>query len=165
MPAGFTAEFANSLNKICPLEVKEAAEGDIVKAGRILIAPGDRHLSVEKRRLATVVHLSDGENVNGHKPSAGVLFDSVALEFGNAAMGIIMTGMGKDGSREIGNIYAEGGITIAQDEESSVVYGMPRVATEHKYITRVGITRQHGRCYQRLHRNERLKNSIIVSGV
>ena len=137
MPPGFTAEFANSLNKICPLEVKEAADGDIIKPGRILIAPGDRHVTVEKRRLAAVARLLDGENVNGHKPSAGVLFDSVAEQYGNASLAIIMTGMGRDGSREIGRIYGEGGVTLAQDQESSVVYGMPRVATEHEYISRV----------------------------
>lgn len=137
MPPGFTAEFANSLNKICPLEVKEAAEGDIIKPGRILIAPGDKHLKVEKKRLATVAHLVDGENVNGHKPSVGVLFDSVAEQYGNASLAIIMTGMGRDGAREIGGIYGEGGRTLAQDEESSVVFGMPRVAIEHNYISRV----------------------------
>jgi len=119
MPAGFTREFANSLDKICPLEVKEAAEGDIVKPGRILIAPGDRHLKVEKKPLATVAHVEDSENVNGHKPSAGVLFDSIAEQYGNAALAIIMTGMGKDGSREIGRIYQKGSTTLAQDEESS----------------------------------------------
>ncbi|PIE04579.1 MAG: chemotaxis response regulator protein-glutamate methylesterase [Spirochaetales bacterium] len=135
MPAGFTAEFARSLDTICPLEVKEAAEGDILKPGRILIAPGGYHLSVEKKSLATVVHVQEGDTVNGHKPSAGVLFESVAREFGNSAVGIIMTGMGRDGSREIGSIYSEGGITIAQDEETSIVYGMPKVAMEHGYIT------------------------------
>ena len=102
MPAGFTAEFANSLNKICPLEVKEAADGDILKPGRILIAPGSRHIKVEKKSLAAIARVVDGENVNGHKPSAGVLFDSVAEQYGNAALAVIMTGMGRDGSREIG---------------------------------------------------------------
>ncbi len=137
MPAGFTREFANSLDKICPLEVKEAADGDLIKPGRILIAPGNKHLKVEKKSLAAVAHVMDGENVNGHKPSAGVLFDSVAEQYGNASLAIIMTGMGRDGSREIGEIYKEGGITVAQDEESSVVFGMPRVAIEHNYITQV----------------------------
>lgn len=137
MPPGFTAEFANSLNKICPLEVKEAVDGDILKPGRILIAPGDRHIRVEKRRLAAVARLEDGDTVNGHKPSVGVLFDSVSAQYGNAALAIIMTGMGRDGSREIGRIYEQGSMTLAQDEESSVVFGMPRVAIEHKYITQV----------------------------
>ena len=134
MPAGFTSEFAASLHRACPLEVKEAADGDVVKPGRVLVAPGDRHLTVEKRRLAAVARLDDGEVVNGHKPSVGVLFDSVAENYGNAAAALIMTGMGKDGAREIGNVFAEGGTTIAQDEASSVVYGMPRVAVEHGYI-------------------------------
>jgi two-component system chemotaxis response regulator CheB len=137
MPAGFTAEFANSLNNICPLEVKEAGDGDLLKPGRILIAPGDRHVKVEKLRLAPVVRVVDGGPVNGHKPSAGVLFDSVAEQFGNASIAIIMTGMGRDGAREIGRIYEEGGVTLAQDEGSSVVFGMPRAAAEHGYITRV----------------------------
>jgi len=137
MPAGFTREFANSLNKICPLEVKEAAEGDILKPGRILIAPGDRHLTVEKKSLATIVHLEDGENVNGHKPSAGVLFESVAKNFQNNAVAIIMTGMGKDGSRELGQILEAGSRTIAQDEHSSIVFGMPRVAIEMGHAQQV----------------------------
>ncbi len=137
MPAGFTREFSASLDRICPLEVKEAAEGDILKAGRILIAPGDAHVSVEKKPLAAVIHLQNTELVNGHKPSAGVLFDSVAREYGNKSIAVIMTGMGKDGAREIGSIYKEGGMTIAQDEESSVVFGMPKVAIEHDYIRQI----------------------------
>ncbi len=137
MPAGFTREFANSLDKICSLEVKEAEEGDLINPGRILIAPGNKHLKVEKKRLAAVAHVLDGENVNGHKPSAGVLFNSVAEQYGNAALAIIMTGMGRDGSREIGEVFKEGSVTLAQDEESSVVFGMPRVAIEHDYISQV----------------------------
>ena len=130
MPAGFTEEFANSLNRICPLEVKEAQEGDLVKQGRILIAPGDKHLVVEKRSLATIAHLSDAEPQNGHRPSADVLFASVLKEFQNRALGIIMTGMGKDGAAKIAELYREGSRTIGQDEGSSIVYGMPRVAWE-----------------------------------
>ncbi|RKX73002.1 MAG: hypothetical protein DRP60_12670 [Spirochaetes bacterium] len=95
------------------------------------------HLKVEKKRLAAVAHVLDGENVNGHKPSAGVLFNSVAEQYGNAALAIIMTGMGRDGSREIGEVFKEGSVTLAQDEESSVVFGMPRVAIEHDYISQV----------------------------
>lgn len=130
MPAGFTEEFANSLNRVCPLEVKEAAEGDIVKPGRILIAPGDKHLEVEKRSLATIAHLSSAEPQNGHRPSADVLFASVAKEFQNKALGIIMTGMGRDGAAKLAELYREGSRTIGQDEASSIVYGMPRVAWE-----------------------------------
>jgi two-component system chemotaxis response regulator CheB len=137
MPVGFTREFANSLNKISPLEVKEAQEGDLLKAGRILIAPGDRHVEVEKRKLASIIHLSDAPPQNGHKPSAGVLFESVAQSFGENCIAIIMTGMGRDGASEIGKIFKRGGMTIAQDENSSVVFGMPRVAIENKNIREV----------------------------
>lgn len=130
MPAGFTEEFANSLNKICPLEVKEAAEGDLVKPGRILIAPGDKHMEVERKPLATIVHLTDNPPRNGHRPSVDVLFASVRKEFQNRSLGIIMTGMGRDGAAEIVQLYREGSRTIGQDEASSIVYGMPRVAWE-----------------------------------
>ena len=130
MPPGFTEEFANSLNKICPLEVREAHEGDIVKPGRILIAPGDKHLEIERRSLGTIAHLTDAEPQNGHRPSADVLFASVRKEYQNRALGIIMTGMGKDGAAQLAELYREGSRTIGQDEESSIVYGMPRVAWE-----------------------------------
>lgn len=130
MPAGFTEEFAHSLDRICPLEVKEAHEGDLVKPGRILIAPGDRHLSVERKPLASIAHLSDAPPENGHRPSADVLFESVAREYQNRALGIIMTGMGRDGAAKLAELYREGSRTIGQDEESSIVYGMPRVAWE-----------------------------------
>ncbi|HET7838936.1 MAG TPA: chemotaxis response regulator protein-glutamate methylesterase [Rectinemataceae bacterium] len=135
MPPGFTEEFAKSLDRICPLEVKEAADGDIVRQGRILIAPGDRHILVEKRPLGTVVRLSESAPMNGHRPSADVLFESVAKSYGNRAMGVIMTGMGRDGARELGSIFREGGITLGQDESSSVVYGMPKVAFELGHVT------------------------------
>lgn len=135
MPVGFTEEFARSLDKICPLEVKEAADGDIVKPGRVLIAPGDRHLCVEKKSLAAVARLSDAPPENGHRPSADVLFASAAKAYQNRVLGVIMTGMGRDGARELGSIYREGGITLGQDEASSVVYGMPKVAFEMGHVT------------------------------
>lgn len=130
MPPGFTKEFAASLDKICPLEVKEAEDGDLIKPGRILIAPGGKHLIVEKRSLAAVAKVIDTEPQSGHKPSVDVLFESVAKEYQNHALGIIMTGMGKDGAQNITRLYTEGSRTIGQDEASSVVYGMPRVAWE-----------------------------------
>lgn len=136
MPAGFTLEFARSLDRICPLEVKEAAEGDILKPGRILIAPGNFHIEVERRSLAGIVHVTDAPYVNSHRPSADVLFASVARHYGNRSLGVIMTGMGSDGARELGSIYREGGLTLGQDEASSVVYGMPRVAWELGYVQR-----------------------------
>lgn len=134
MPPGFTAEFAKSLDRICPLDVKEAAEGDLIRPGRILIAPGDTHIVVEKKSLAAIVHITDDPPVNGHRPSADVLFESVAREYKNHALGIIMTGMGRDGARELGSILHEGGITLGQDQKSSVVYGMPKVAWELGHV-------------------------------
>ena len=135
MPPGFTEEFARSLDRICPLDVKEAADGDLLKPGRVLIAPGDKHLLVEKKSLAAVVRLSDAPPENGHRPSADILFASVAREYGNRALGVIMTGMGRDGARELGALFREGGITLGQDEASSVVYGMPKVAFELGHVT------------------------------
>ncbi|MDR1316276.1 MAG: chemotaxis response regulator protein-glutamate methylesterase [Spirochaetales bacterium] len=135
MPAGFTDEFAKSLDRICPQEVKEAEEGDIVKPGRILIAPGGtRHMIVEKKPLAIITHLVEQDLVNGHRPSADVLFESVAKNFSSQALALIMTGMGRDGAQKIGDVYRAGGITLGQDEASSIVYGMPRVAFENGFI-------------------------------
>lgn len=134
MPAGFTEEFAASLDRICPLEVKEAADGDLLKPGRVLLAPGDWHVVVEKRALSGIVRVNQDAAESGHRPSADVLFRSVAKEYGNKALAVIMTGMGKDGARELGSIYREGGITLGQDEATSVVYGMPKVAYEMGHV-------------------------------
>jgi len=130
MPPGFTNEFAKSLARICPLEVKEAEEGDAIKSGRILIAQGNKHLEVERKGTGSIVRLSNSPLVSGHRPSADVLFASVALSYQNHALGVIMTGMGRDGAAQLGTIYKEGGMTLGQDEKTSVVYGMPRVAYE-----------------------------------
>ena len=130
MPAGFTEEFANSLNNICPLEVKEAKDGDLVKGGRILIAPGNYHIYVERKSLATVVRLSDAPQRNGHRPSADVLFESVAEQYQNRALGVIMTGMGNDGAAQLAEMRRQGAHTLGQDEQSCIVYGMPKVAFE-----------------------------------
>jgi two-component system chemotaxis response regulator CheB len=134
MPAGFTSEFAKSLDRVCPLDVKEAEDGDIIQSGRILVAQGNRHLEVEKKSLAAIVRLSDAPQVSGHRPSADVLFASVAMAYQNHALGVIMTGMGRDGAAQLGTIYKEGGMTLGQDEGSSVVYGMPRVAYELGHV-------------------------------
>ena len=135
MPPGFTEEFAKSLDKICPLDVKEAADGDLLRPGRVLIAPGDRHILVERKPLGVVARLSEAPPENGHRPSADVLFASVAQVYANRAMGVIMTGMGRDGARELGSIYKEGGLTLGQDEASCVVYGMPKVAFELGHVS------------------------------
>lgn len=137
MPKGFTGEFAKSLNEICPLSVKEAKSGDLIESGRVLIAPGDQHMEIEKKRLANVVRLTQDPPVNGHRPSVDVLFSSVAAAYGGNALAIIMTGMGKDGAAQIGNIHKQGGVTIAQDETTSVVFGMPKAAIENGSIHHV----------------------------
>jgi two-component system chemotaxis response regulator CheB len=134
MPQGFTNEFAKSLDRLCPLEVKEAEEGDAVLPGRILIAQGNKHLEVGRQGGAVIAHLSDAPLVSGHRPSADVLFASVALVYQNRALGVIMTGMGRDGAAQLGTIYKEGGMTLGQDESSAVVYGMPRVAFELGHV-------------------------------
>lgn len=137
MPAGFTTEFANSLDRICPLDVKEVTDGDVLSPGRIFIAPGNFHIEVERKKLAAVVRTSSADLMNGHRPSADVLFSSVAKYYGGNALAVIMTGMGRDGATEIGTIFAKGGITVGQDEESSIVYGMPKVATERGFVDHV----------------------------
>jgi len=134
MPAGFTNEFAKSLDRICPLDVKEAEDGDAIRPGRILIAQGNKHLEVEKSGMNSVARLSNTPLVSGHRPSADVLFASVAMAYTNRALGVIMTGMGRDGAQHLGTIYKEGGMTLGQDEASAVVYGMPRVAYELGHV-------------------------------
>lgn len=130
MPPGFTTEFARSLDRLSPLEVKEAEDGDMVRSGRILIAPGDYHLEVERKQLGVVAKINQKPLWNGHRPSVGMLYKSALSVWGEHLCAIIMTGMGKDGSEEIGEIRRAGGLTIGQDAASSVVYGMPRVAEE-----------------------------------
>ena len=137
MPEGFTELFARRLDESCALEVKEAESGDVLVAGRVLICPGERHIKVRKMALANTAVLSDEPRVNGHRPSVDVLFRSVAGEFGNRSMGVLMTGMGDDGAQGMGQIKDSGGVTIAQSEESCVVYGMPKAAIERGFAMRV----------------------------
>jgi two-component system chemotaxis response regulator CheB len=137
MPEGFTAMFAQRLNETCAIEVKEARSGDLLAPGRALVCPGDKHMKVKHMPLGDVVVLTEGEKVNGHRPSADVLMASVALEFRDQAIGVLMTGMGEDGAEGLGVIKSHGGLTIAQAEESCVVYGMPRTAVERGHATRV----------------------------
>jgi two-component system chemotaxis response regulator CheB len=137
MPEGFTQMFSNRLDSACAIEVKEAQSGDLLLAGRALICPGNRHMRVRHMPMGDVVVLSDDDRVNGHRPSADVLFYSVAKEFRAKALGLIMTGMGEDGADGIGAIKEAGGLAVAQDEASSVVFGMPKVAIERGNVNRV----------------------------
>jgi two-component system, chemotaxis family, protein-glutamate methylesterase/glutaminase len=137
MPDGFTEMFAKRLDELSALRVKEAQSGDVLQAGRVLICPGSRHLKVKRLPLGDIVVLSDEPRENGHRPSVDVLMRSVAEEFKAQAVGVLMTGMGDDGAEGLGAIKREGGMTIAQSEESCVVYGMPKAAIERGYAIRV----------------------------
>ena len=137
MPEGFTEMFSRRLEEICPIAVKEVQSGDLLLAGRALICPGNRHLKVKRLPLGDVAVLNDEPRVNGHRPSVDVLFKSVAEEFGEKSIGVLMTGMGEDGAQGMGLIKAAGGMTIAQSEESCVVFGMPKAAIERGFAVRV----------------------------
>jgi two-component system chemotaxis response regulator CheB len=137
MPAVFTGAFAARLNGLCALSVKEAEEGDEILAGRVLVAPGGRHMTVTRADGRCLVRLSDDDPVSGHRPSVDVLMASVAEEYGCSAVGVIMTGMGKDGARGIARLRERGGWVIAQDEESSVVFGMNGEVVRNGHAHRV----------------------------
>jgi two-component system chemotaxis response regulator CheB len=137
MPVGFTEMFARRLNESCAIEVKEAQPGDLLIAGRALVCPGDKHIRVHKMPLAATAALCDEPRVNGHRPSVDVLFHSVAAEFGEKSIGVLMTGMGEDGAAGLGEIKRAGGFTIAQSEDSCVVFGMPKAAIERGHAMRI----------------------------
>ena len=130
MPAGFTAEFANSLDNICPLKVTEAKDGEPILGGHVYIAPGSYHMFVDHKPLGNFIKLSQDDPRNGHRPSCDVLFESVANIYKNHALGVIMTGMGRDGAAQITEMRKKGAWTLGQNKESSIVYGMPKVAFE-----------------------------------
>ena len=128
MPEKFTALFAERLNQICQVEVREAKDGDRLRDGLALVAPGGRHMMLRRSGAQYVVDVRDGPLVNRHKPSVDVLFRSVAQAAGRNALGIIMTGMGADGARGLQEMHSAGAKTIAEDESSCVVFGMPKEA-------------------------------------
>jgi two-component system chemotaxis response regulator CheB len=130
MPEKFTAMFAERLNSLCEIEVREAKDGDRVLPGRALIAPGGRHMMLKRSGAQYYVEVKDGPVVNRHKPSVDVLFRSVAQVAGRNALGVIMTGMGDDGARGMKEMHDAGAQTIAEDESTCVVFGMPKVAIE-----------------------------------
>lgn len=137
MPEGFTELFARRLDECCAIDVKEAQSGDLIIAGRALICPGNRHMKVKRMPLGDIIVLSDDDRVNGHRPSVDVLFRSVAQEFGNNSLAVIMTGMGEDGADGMAAIKKAGGMTVAQSEDSCVVFGMPKAAIERGHAIRV----------------------------
>ncbi|OPX98322.1 MAG: Chemotaxis response regulator protein-glutamate methylesterase [Syntrophorhabdus sp. PtaB.Bin006] len=128
MPEHFTASFAKRLNDLCRINVKEAEDSDTVIRGRALIAPGNRHMLLKRSGARYFVEVKDGPLVNRHRPSVDVLFRSAARYAGKNAVGVIMTGMGDDGAKGLLEMKQEGAYTIAQDEASCVVFGMPKEA-------------------------------------
>jgi two-component system chemotaxis response regulator CheB len=132
MPEGFTKAFADRLDRLCTIAVKEAEDGDALLPGRALLAPGNRHMRLARDGATStnkwIVRVADGPRVLRHKPSVEVLFESCAQYAGKNAMGIIMTGMGNDGATGLLSMRKAGALTIGQDEASCVVYGMPREA-------------------------------------
>jgi len=128
MPEKFTAAFAQRMNGLCALEVKEAADGDAVLRGHVLIAPGNRHMLLQRSGARYYVAVKDGPLVSRHRPSVDVLFRSAARSAGANAVGIIMTGMGDDGAKGLAEMQAAGALTVAQDEATSIVFGMPKEA-------------------------------------
>ena len=130
IPPVFSRALAERLDQLCRCKVKEAEEGDTLEPGRVLIAPGSSHLRLKRASGKWVVALDEEAPVGGHRPSVDVLFDSVARAFGNKVIGVLLTGMGRDGAKGLLEIKRQGGITVIQDAATSVVYGMPRAARE-----------------------------------
>jgi len=130
MPAGFTKTFAERLNLSCPQQIQEAKHGELVLPGHVYIAPGDSHMEVIAQQDGYHIVLNDGPRVSGHRPSVDVLFKSVAEVGQQYAIALILTGMGNDGAIGCQHISHHGGFCIAQDEQSSVVFGMPQAAVQ-----------------------------------
>jgi two-component system chemotaxis response regulator CheB len=130
IPSVFSKLFADRLNLQTQFNVKEAQTGDVIESGTVLIAPGDKHMRIKKVANKYIVEIMQGAKINGHCPSVDVLFESVAKVVAKNAVGIILTGMGRDGANGLALMRKAGARTIGQDEQSSVVYGMPKVAFE-----------------------------------
>ncbi len=137
MPADFTGPFAKRIDAESKLDVREATDGQELRQGLALIAPGDRHLRVTRRGSKLVASLDAGPKVSGFRPSVDVMFESVASAVGDRAVGVIMTGMGFDGAAGTKILKSRGAFTIAQDKETSIVYGMPKAAAETNCVDRI----------------------------
>lgn len=138
MPPGFTAPFAQRLNSLCSVTVREAAHKDPILPGVVYIAPAGMHMTIDRPSESLSLICLDKQPENSlHMPSVDVMMKSVAKNFGNSAMGVIMTGMGSDGAQGMKAIHREGGLTVGQDEASCIVYGMPRACAELGVLNRV----------------------------
>ena len=130
MPPNFTKSFAKRLDALCEINVHEAKDGERILTGNAYIAPGDKHMEIVKSGADYRVRLNDGPLVSGHKPAVDVMFESIAKVAGKNSIGALLTGMGKDGAQGLLSMYQAGAITMIQDEETSVVWGMPKAAAE-----------------------------------
>ncbi len=137
MPVGFTKAFAERLNSTCPIRVKEAENGDKLEQGLALIAPGGKHMLLQRSGTTYYVEVKDGPPINRHKPSVDVLFKSAANSAGSNAIAVILTGMGDDGAKGMLALKEKGAFTIAQDEESCVVFGMPKEAIKLNAVKKI----------------------------
>jgi len=137
MPEKFTNAFARRLNNCCAVEIKEAQDGDVVQPGRVLIAPGNQHMVLHRAGSRYTVNVIEGPHVSRHRPSVDVLFRSAAQNAGANALGILLTGMGDDGARGLLEMKQAGSFTIAQDEETSVVFGMPKEAIQRGAVAKI----------------------------
>jgi len=130
MPEKFTTTFAERLNQICPMTVKEAADNDLLENGKIYIAPGNYHITVKAVGKDFFIKTNQGPRIQHQRPSVDVLFDSVARSAGKNSIGVILTGMGRDGAEGMLRMKEAGSVNIAQDEQSSIVFGMPKEAID-----------------------------------
>lgn len=137
MPPGFTKSLAERLNSLSALTIKEAENNDVVRHGLVLIAPGNYHMTFERVQSKTVVKLNQNPPIGGHRPSVDPMMESIATIYRQKAVGVILTGMGHDGSRGIAAIKRFNGITIAEDQTTAVVYGMPKSAVELGVVDRL----------------------------
>ena len=137
MPSGFTKSFANRLNSLCSLQVAEASDGDVIKGGNVYVAPGGFHMTVSATNGIAQIALDQSPAIWGVRPSADPLFRSAARIFGNDTVGVVLTGMGRDGADGLREIRQSGGLGIVQDEASSVIYGMPQAALARAGADRV----------------------------
>ncbi|WP_110953252.1 protein-glutamate methylesterase/protein-glutamine glutaminase [Anaerosinus massiliensis] len=136
MPAGFTKSLADRLNTLSKLDVKEAENNDIIKAGKVFIAPGNYHMTIESQGEARVIKLNQNPPIASHRPAVDVLFESVA-KFGNKVIAVVLTGMGSDGAKGMQYIKRSGGYSIAEDKSTAVVYGMPKAVAELGLVDKI----------------------------
>ena len=137
MPEKFTKAFSDRLNKLCRIEVKEAEDGDQIVPGRALIAPGNYHMSVKRSGALYFVEVHDGPLISRHRPSVDVLFRSFSKSVGKNGIGMILTGMGDDGAVGMRDMHDSGVVTYAQNEESCIVFGMPKEAIKKGGVSKV----------------------------